>query len=435
MPTVRLTKTLVDGEAPAVNERVVWDATLTGFGVKLTPAGGKVYLVQYRAKASRNTRRYTIGRHGDPWTTERAREKAGELLARVRLGEDPFLTDRNTRETEHAAVRAAKAAKAKAKAEAFPLVVKEFIEKYAKPRNRRWDEAERILKSKDLDGWRDRPITSIKRADVIQLIDRVSDRSVAAARLLFAHLRKLFNWCVERLYVEISPCMGLKGPSGSRARDRWLSDEEVRRVWVASDKLGWPFGPLFRLLLLTAQRREEVTGMVWSEIDLEKAEWTIPAARAKNGKAHMVDLAPQAVEILTSFKHREGLVFTTTGDTPVSGHSRGKARLDDAIEDIREGEAVAAGLATPIDELPPWRVHDLRRTAATGMARLGHPPHVIEAVLNHSSGSRGGLVAVYQHYEHRPERRKALLNWAAHVQSLVSVEDQPGRSWLSRSRF
>lgn len=448
MAQVRLSQAFVDGEAAAPAERIIWDDALRGFGVKITPAGAKVYLIQYRAKGSRATRRYTIGRHGDPWRTEKARGKAADLLARVRLGEDPFLTDRRVREAEQAeaasadhakalaevAKAEAKAVETKAEREAFQRIVKKFIKKYAKPRNRSWEQAQRVLQSSDLDAWHDRPIASIKRADVIRLMDRVEKRSPPVARLLFAHLRKLFGWCVERLYIEVSPCTGLKAPTVSRARDRWLSDKELRLVWEACGQVGRPFGPLFRLLILTGQRREEVAAMRWSEIDLKAAEWTIPASRAKNAKAHIVDLVPQAVEILAQFKNREGLVFTTTGDTPVSGHSRGKARLDDAIENLRERKAKGEGLPAPLDDLPAWRVHDLRRTAATGMARLGHPPHVIEAVLNHSSGSRGGLVAVYQHYDHRSERQAALLDWGAHVQSLVGPKvDHPKALALDRT--
>jgi len=419
MATVRLTKTVVEAEAPGPTPRFVWDASLSGFGVKITPAGGRVYVVQYRPKASRETRRYTLGRHGAPWTTAKAREAAADLLARIRLGEDPFVSDQAARATEQAAVREGRAAKTRAVAEAFPVIVEQFVEKYAKPRNRSWAESQRILTSPDVLAWQERQVSSIKRKDVIQVIDAVATRSEPAARLLFAHLRKLFNWCVERQYVEVSPCLGLKGPATNRPRDRWLSDDELRLVWLATYELGWPFAPLFRLLILTGQRREEVSAIAWAEVDLDKAEWTIPAARAKNGKAHVVDLSPLAREILEAIKGREGLVFTTTGDTPVSGHSRAKARLDDIVEEARQQEAVERGEPQPTEELAPWRIHDLRRTAATGMARLGSPPHVVEAVLNHVSGSRGGLVAVYQHYDHRPERRAALLAWSEHVGKIV----------------
>jgi integrase len=432
MPSLKLTKMVVEAEQPGPIDRFLWDTSLRGFGVKVTPKGAKVYVAQFRPKGSRKSRRYTIGRHASPWTTDMARTEASKLLARAQLGEDPFQTARAKRREEEAlalaekaAVRAAKAAKARSKTHAFSTVVELFIERYAKPRNRSWAETQHILTSKDLDPWKQRQIDTITPKEVLALIDKVSDRKVSA-RLLFAHLRKFFSWCVGRLLIDVSPCLGLKGPPIPRPRDRWLSDEELRLVWLASHDLEWPFGPLLRLLILTGQRRQEVAGMHWSELDLGRAEWTIPAARAKNGKAHLVDLSPAAVEILSTKNYREGLVFTTTTTTPVSGHSKAKRHLDLAIVALRRREAAEQGRPEPISEIPKWRVHDLRRTAATGMSRLGHPPYVVEAVLNHISGSRGGLVAVYQHYDHRAERRAALLAWAEHVRSIVG--DGPSRA-------
>jgi integrase len=333
----------------------------------------------------------------------------------------------------------ARVRKERAEKERFELVVADFIRLYAKPKNRRWDEAERILTSADLKAWQTRAIGSISRREVVQLVERVSERSPGAARLLFAHLRKLFNWSVGRLHLDQSPLNGLKGPELYKPRDRVLSDAEVALVWGASSKLPQSFGALIRMLLLTGQRREEVTAMRWSEIDLEKAEWIIPASRAKNGQSHSVDLSAPALSILEGLRPKSGtkasakrtrravaasakpkdldLVFTTNGVTPVSGHSKAKAVLDEAIIALRMKESPA--VAPDAAALPAWRIHDLRRTAATGMARLGFAPHVVEAVLNHRSGVRGGLVAVYQHYDHRPERRAALDAWARHVETLM----------------
>jgi integrase len=238
--------------------------------------------------------------------------------------------------------------------------------------------------------------------------------------LAFAHARKFFNWCVENAYLEVSPCSGMKGPPAFKARDRWLNDDELRLVWRASSDLAAPFGAFIKMLILTGQRRDEVARMAWSEIDLERAEWTIPAERCKNGKAHVVDLSPPAIELIRAQGRTGELLFTTTGSTPISGFAKVKRRLDEIVEAKRAEGAKALGLPAPSDPIPAWRVHDLRRTAATGMARLGNPPWVVEAVLNHISGVRGGLVAVYQHYEHRPERRAALRGWAEHVLAVVT---------------
>jgi integrase len=239
--------------------------------------------------------------------------------------------------------------------------------------------------------------------------------------VMFANLRKFFSWCVEREYLEVSPCLGMNSPGSQAVRDRWLSGAELGLVWRAACSLGWPFGPLYRFLILTAQRRSEVSDMRWSEVDLAAAEWTIPAVRAKNRRAHLVDLSPEAVDLLKGLKRDGDLIFSTTGSTGASGHSHAKARWDEAVEELRKRDAVANGIEPPSSPISGWRLHDLRRTAATGMARLGNRPEVVEAVLNHVSGARGGLVAVYQHYDHRPERKAALLAWARHVSGLVSA--------------
>jgi integrase len=181
---------------------------------------------------------------------------------------------------------------------------------------------------------------------------------------------------------------------------------------------------VFRVLLLTGQRREEVAGMRWREIDLDAGQWTIARERCKNGKAHTVDLSPEAVQMLDPLgeaaaprlvksAEEEDLVFSTTGRTPVSGFSKSKARIDARMQGILG------------DKFQPWRTHDLRRTAASGMAALGFQPHVIERVLNHVSGAQGGLVGVYQRHEYREERRRAVMAWGAHVMGIVSADKSP----------
>lgn len=416
---VKLTKTIVEAVPTEGKDVLVWDAKLPGFGLKVTPKGRRVYLLQYRPKGSKGVRRYTIGVHGAPWTTERAREAAEGLVTRVRLGEDPFVIDKGRRAEEARDAVESTASRERQDREAFDKVVDQFVTAYAKPKNRRWAETERILKHDAVKAWGARPVRSISRLDVLALVDKVKKRSPSAARALYAQLRTLFGWCLERDLVDASPCAGVKSPAPSVARDRFLDDREVGLVWRGCERLGGPFEPLFKLLLLTGQRREEVSGMRWSEVSLERAEWTIPASRTKNAKAHEVDLAPEVLGILKDLPRTGQLVFTTTGQKPLSGHSKAKARLDLEVERLRLEAVAERAQGAPELPLAPWRLHDLRRTAASGMAALGHPPHVIEAVLNHSSGARGGLVGVYQRYHHRPERKAALLNWAAKASALA----------------
>jgi integrase len=251
---------------------------------------------------------------------------------------------------------------------------------------------------------KDTPVTEITKSDLRALIEAKQDKNWhGAARYLFATLRPFFKWCAERDLISKSPLEDISPPKPLASRDRVLTDAEIVTFWKAteSDPL---FGPFYRLLLLTAQRREEVGGMQWQEVDRVTSTWTIPKQRTKNAKEHVVHLSPQALAVLDALPRQErGYVFTTTGTTPISGYGKAKARLDGVM-----------------GELPEWRVHDLRRTAASGMAALGFQPHIIERVLNHVSGATGGLVGVYQRFEYLEERQRALEAWANHVKTLCS---------------
>jgi integrase len=199
--------------------------------------------------------------------------------------------------------------------------------------------------------------------------------------------------------VPANPFQGLPIAAGAEARDRVLTDREVGTIWRAAGAMGWPFGPLMRLLLLTAQRRDEVAGLRWSELSPDLAVWTVPKERAKNGRAHVVHLAPEARAVLATVPRVEGcdLVFTTSGRTPVSGFAKAKERLD------------------RLSGVGGWRLHDFRRTAVTWMAGAGVPPHVADRLLNHVEGAIRGVAAVYQRGEFLSERKAALEAWAGHV--------------------
>ncbi len=183
-------------------------------------------------------------------------------------------------------------------------------------------------------------------------------------------------------------------------------------VWNAAEGDGWPFGPLVKLLVLTGQRLSEVGGMHWQEVDLEHRMLVLPPERVKNGERHEVPLSDAAVKIIEALPHMtKGFVFTTTRDTAVSGFSRAKDRLDAAVK-----ASLTKGAKSP----EHWTFHDLRRTMASGMARLGIQLPVIEKVLNHSSGSFRGIVGVYQRHSFAEEKRTALAAWASHVEIVVS---------------
>src|SRR5262245_18774930 len=223
-------------------------------------------------------------------------------------------------------------------------------------------------------------VHDITRRDVLDILDRVVDGGAPiAANRVFAAVRKFFNWCVARDILAASPCTGVKPPTAESARDRVLSDDELRLVWQAANKLGGTFGPLVKLLALTGQRRDEVAQMRWNEIDIDNRLWTLPPARVKNNQPHEVPLSGAAVTVLNNVPRAAGspYVFTTNdGASPASGYSKGKRRIDALL---------------PRD-MSPWRLHDLRRSTASGLARLGINLPVIEKVLNHASGSFAGIV-------------------------------------------
>jgi integrase len=241
---------------------------------------------------------------------------------------------------------------------------------------------------------------------------------VATAALTLAYGRACYRWAERRGKLPANPFAGLPLQGAPKARDRVLSDAEVGEVWRAAGTLGWPFGPMLRLLLLTAQRREEVAALRWSELASDLSVWTIPAARAKNGREHVVHLSAEARAVLADLPRLAGsdLVFTTTGKAPVSGYSRAAARLAAAIAKAR-GEAAkeAGGRGTPL-AMPDWRWHDFRRTAVTWMAGAGFPPHVADKLLNHTTTTGLSDVArIYQRAEFLSERKAAIEAWGAHV--------------------
>jgi integrase len=199
--------------------------------------------------------------------------------------------------------------------------------------------------------------------------------------------------------------VGLRKPGIERSRDRVLTDRELRSFWSATEDLGFPFGPTFQLMALTGQRRGEIAGMRWSQINMDQSVWTIPASVAKNGRAHEVPLSTLAQDIIGALPRFAGadFVFTTTGVSPVSGFGRAKDRLDFTMESAE------------------WRLHDLRRTVASGMARLGIAPHVIEKVLNHVSGEISGVAAVYNRHGYQAEKAEALEAWAKEIQTIVGA--------------
>lgn len=265
-------------------------------------------------------------------------------------------------------------------------------------------------------GWADRDVPTITKDEIKALVAAVrrTGRETTGNRVL-ACMRAFLNWCVDDAGIMlISPLHGHKQPK-EEGRERFLIDSEIRLFWRACDEIGRPFGHLFKFMLLTGQRRGEAAEMTEGEI--HGNEWHLGGARTKNGQSHLVPLSPAALAVLDSVvrpvgRRKAPYIFTTTGDTPVSGFSKAHAAVHAKMVQLAEAEGLPF-------EIKPWRLHDLRRTCSTNMARLGVSVAVTEAVINHSSGSRAGIVKVYQKYEYAREKREALELWAHAVADIV----------------
>lgn len=280
-----------------------------------------------------------------------------------------------------------------------------WLERVAKLKNSSWKLQERQLELHVLPHWRERKIVSIKRADVRELLDGI-DGEVLPNRVL-AIVKTVFRFALSRDWLEASPAEAIQKPRDEGPRDRWLNMDEVKLVWDAAELSGYPFGHFLRMLLLTGQRRTEVAGMRWADIDLDAATWTLKAEDTKSSRANLVPLSGLAIGILQSLPRLGPFVFTSDGNSHFSAYSKGKAQLDLFI--------AAKGA-----ELAPWRLHDLRRTASTNMVRLGISETVVGRVLNHA---REGVTAkVYALHSYAPEKRRAMEAWANEIARAVQPE-------------
>lgn len=376
------------------------DDLCTGLYLVVQPTGKKSWQVRYRHGGVH--RRMTLASF-PTLSLAAARVRAREVMAAASEGRDPAEE-----------VKAAKAPKPEDDRDKIKTLIGQYDKRHLKGL-KSGDVVRRELDRFVVKAWGERDIHSITKRDVIDLLDGIADSGrVVTANRVRAYLNKFLNWAVERDILPQSPATGVKPVAKEASRDRVLTDDEIRWFWQACEAEGFPWGPLGKVLLLTGQRLNEAAQITEGEIrgDL----WHLSADRTKNGRAHDVPLSDAVQAVLGAVERIEGkpgFIFTTTGTTSVSGFFKARAHLAEAMERLAAeecGEAV---------EIPRWTFHDLRRTAATGMARLGIPVRVTEAVLNHVSGTGGGIVAVYQRHDYADEKRQALEAWGRFVLSLV----------------
>jgi integrase len=304
--------------------------------------------------------------------------------------------------------RALRAANRKAKPanlDLVEIVAAQFLKRHCgnlKPATQR--EAGRYM-SKIVTAWRGRALSSITRPMIHALLDSISDSGfpVAANRTL-AWMNNLCNWAISRGLLEANPCVGIHRPATETARARILSDEELAAVLKAAEALEPPcYGAFVMMMVLTGQRRTEVSGLVWSEIDFDKKIWVLPPGRAKNGKAHEIPLSNATLAILNALPRLCDFVFSSTGRGPIRGHDQIKKTIDKLTPDI-----------------PAWTFHDIRRTFASGCARLGVALPTIEKLLNHVGGSFAGVAGIYRRHTFADEKRLAVESWSRHVEGLMT---------------
>jgi integrase len=392
--------------------------TLDGAGLYVTtrPSGAMSFNLRYRFAGQ--PRNLTVGPAGaGGLTLAEARRLAQEARGQIARGNDPC-AQKNERKA--AAMAAALASKAPV-TDDVAAIAERFLVKHVRPRTRPASayEMERLLRVEIVPKLGRRRLAEVSRADVRQLVENIADRAPIVANRTLNLLRLLCNWAKGQDIIAVSPCDGLKPPAPERSRNRVLTDYEIRLFWRATEVVGWPAGMLARMLLLTGQRRDEVGAMTWGEIDLETATWRLTGTRVKNKREHAISLAAPALRVLEGLPRingANGYVFTISGAKPVKGFSRMKNKIDAAMLEIaREDDPTAK-------EIPRWTFHDLRRTAASNMAALGTAPHVIEAVLNHASGTIRGVAAVYNRYRYDDEKRAALEAWGRRVERLANGE-------------
>ena len=393
----RLTDLTIDRtRAPSKDRLTLWDVGEAGLGVRIGTKR-KTFVLKTRHNGSQSMLR--LG-HFPGMTIAEARDAARRLKDLSARGCDP---KQKADESDRQAILSRGSVR---------TVVDSYIDDYAKPNQRSWKDTAGYLRNHLVRELGDKPVAAVTRADILRVLDAVRSRGIMqGANRLLAHTKRFFGWCVERGLIDQSPAASIRPPLKEKARDRVLSNDEVVRIWQATESLDFPVGPAVQLLLLTGQRRDEVSHMRWSELDLEVGNWTIPAERNKSGRLHVVPLSPLAKRILSGLPRSGGFVFWgRSSGTAINGWSRAKERLDE-LSDVRD-----------------WRLHDLRRTAATGMARLRFDPHVVERVLNHATSNAGPLSRVYQRYDYDDEKRAALEAWSAEVNNLCAAPEAAASS-------
>jgi integrase len=399
LPLKLTTATIKTLALPAgVRDKTFWDDNLGGFGLRLREGGAARWVVQYDLGGK--TKRVTLG------TTAMldlgaARAKARDILAAVRLGNDPAAEKRQAHERA---------------AETFGALLARYLphkQAQLKAGSRSFKEVERHL-TKYARSLHARPVTAIDRGIIAELVSTIASKNgPTAANCMLGSLSGYFGWLIrEGLISDVNPASYVNKAAANKSRDRVLTPDEFREIWNAFGDSD--YADIFRLLAYTAARKSEIGGLRWDEVDLDDAaELRLPASRCKNGKPHVIPLSDPALAILRA-RPRNGRDFVFGTGQGYAGWAWAKRALDERIAAARK----AAGIKAP---MPPWVLHDLRRFFSTNAHdKLGIQPHIVEACLGHVSGFKSGVSGVYNKADYLDERRRALEKWAGYAEGIVT---------------
>ena len=368
-------------KAPAQREDYR-DRSTKGLQLRVGTTGVRSFSYVYRI--GRKMGRVSLGKYPD-FSLKAARDKTNEYRRLVALGVDP---------------RSEKNEKIKKEQMTVGLMVEEFIEKYAKPKNSSWKQAESNLRLYLISALGKKPIHEVTRPDIHQILDDLVGRGKhTAANRALAHTRKFFGWLVERGYLDYSPAAYIKPRHQEQEREKVLTNDEVRAIWIASEAMSGPYSAWMKLLLLCGQRRLETASLRRSQI-IDNC-WHLSGEDTKNKQLHIVPLSQQAMAIIDQLLEQDGefLIKTgRTGDKPVNGFSKAKVQLD------------------RLSGITDWKFHDIRRTVATNLSKLGVDRSLLQRIVNHTDS---GVTAIYDRYSYLEEKRDALQKWADKLDDIV----------------
>ena len=405
MVKIALTDLTIKKLRPPENGRLeIADGRFPGLSIRVSKHGIKTFAI--RTRVNGRQLRLSLGRYPEMSLSD-ARTMAHQVVAEARAGKEPGLKKPQVE-----------------KSYIFENVVGTYLERHCKRymKERTYNETARVLNVEFTNKWGNQDIRRIAKQDVVKVTNDIFNRpqqdqkkntikseSPSAANHAFGAVRALFNWCVGQGLLDISPCTGLRSPAPKKKRDRVLDDGELTAVWNAAAEMGYPYGNIIQLLIVTVQRRSEVAGLRWDMLDLNERVWRVPAEENKSGREYLVPLSDLTIDIIKKVPRiDERLIFPAqrSDGSVFAGWSKCKIRID------------------KLSGVSNWTVHDLRRTGSTNLARLGVAPHIKERVLNHLTGELGGVAGVYDVYSYLPEKREALDKWTEYVKLLVMDREQ-----------